>query len=224
MQDCGFKTIWTIAGGPLSWGNAALAYVTLIIAIIIIIPLGAVGKAELISYKDKIRSHRTSADTNTRFNRHMFNNSPTKMLMIKSYTLWIELRPLAHSVRALCLSTVALRIHRAASDGWSCLKKRKKEKRKDVWRGKSLPASPRNAFSTATPLSSSCLCFSSTCSNCLWMIWREKKRGAGQSRVINEEHRGLNAVSHRHTQRGSVWTTWLVVEGSVESNNGLQSH
>lgn len=33
-----------------------------------------------------------------------------------------------------------------------------------------LPASPLNAFSTATPLSSSCLCFSSTCSSCLWMI------------------------------------------------------
>lgn len=83
MQDCGFKTIWTIAGGPLSWGNAALAYVTLIIDIIIIIPLGAVGEAELISYKDKTWSHGAGADTNTRFNRHMFNNSPPKMLMIR---------------------------------------------------------------------------------------------------------------------------------------------
>lgn len=34
-----------------------------------------------------------------------------------------------------------------------------------------VPASPRRAFSTATPLSSSCLCFSSTCSSCLWMIY-----------------------------------------------------
>lgn len=38
---------------------------------------------------------------------------------------------------------------------------------------KALPASPLNAFSTATPLSSSCLCFSSTCSSCLWMIWKD---------------------------------------------------
>lgn len=34
-----------------------------------------------------------------------------------------------------------------------------------------IPASPRSAFSTATPLSSSCLCFSSTCSSCRWIIY-----------------------------------------------------
>lgn len=38
-----------------------------------------------------------------------------------------------------------------------------------------IPASPRRAFSTATPLSSSCLCFSSTCSNCRWIICSERK-------------------------------------------------
>lgn len=35
----------------------------------------------------------------------------------------------------------------------------------------SVPASPLRAFSTITPLSSSCLCFSSTCCSCLWIIW-----------------------------------------------------
>ncbi len=43
-------------------------------------------------------------------------------------------------------------------------------------RKREIPASPRNAFSTATPRSSNCLCFSSTCSSCLWMIWGIKKQ------------------------------------------------
>ena len=94
---------------------------------------------------------------------------------------------------------------------------KKRKKKKDVWCDKSLPASPLNAFSTATPLSSSCLCFSSTCSNCLWMIWTEKK-GAGQSLVINAEHRRVNAVTH--TQYEQLDLSRM----GARNNNGLEFH
>lgn len=49
-----------------------------------------------------------------------------------------------------------------------------------------LPASPLNAFSTATPFSSSCLCFSSTCSNCLWMIWKSGAQAC--SNTTHDQH------------------------------------
>lgn len=61
----------------------------------------------------------------------------------------------------------------------SSFKKQKKPKKRSIMVGgciRPLPASPLRAFSTATPLSSSCLCFSSTCSSCLWMIWKSKRR------------------------------------------------
>lgn len=59
----------------------------------------------------------------------------------------------------------------AAMDYWTSTWWKNIKKQTKFWR---IPASPRRAFSTATPLSSSCLCFSSTCSSCRWMIWSEK--------------------------------------------------
>lgn len=78
------------------------------------------------------------------------------MLIRQLYVLRNLQHPSVHWIQALCLSAVLLLIHHT------------------TWDGQLLPASPLKAFSTATPLSSSCLCFSSTCSNCLWMIWMDK--------------------------------------------------
>lgn len=57
-----------------------------------------------------------------------------------------------------------------------------------------IPASPRSAFSTATPFSSSCLCLTSTCSNWRWMIWDDihKNKYALFKRHINK----LQNTSH----------------------------
>lgn len=51
-----------------------------------------------------------------------------------------------------------------------------------------LPASPLRAFSTATPFSSSCLCFTSTCSNWRWIIWDDihKNKYTSFKRQINK--------------------------------------
>ena len=140
-----------------------LGCVVLIIDIIIS-PLRALEKAEFMPNKDKTWSRRTGADTKTTFNcraysKTLVNNEKIQFCVIKLTT------PLSSR------NYIYLQEHYryTTAQGTAGLIKMK------CLSHKLLPASPLSAFSTATPLSSSCLCFSSTCSNCLWMICADEQ-------------------------------------------------